>query len=186
MKITGWHFIGNDGCLGYGDYRKVVSGETLSVHHHDTHENPHPIELCRWGMHASERLIDAMWYDKGTLLSRVVVDGVVDWDDKKFVGVARQVLWQVDMKDYFMDVLDYAKWLTRAPIRNQEHHSALGWTEQLKKDPFRKSLGEKICYYTTEAIESYFLKSAFEQRRFLYRKTNARLERLALCSPNKF
>jgi len=47
-----WHFLPNNGKLGRGDGRKVIVGETLRV-------DGAPV-LCDHGLHASERIIDAI------------------------------------------------------------------------------------------------------------------------------
>ena len=64
--MKAWWFEPADGVLGYGDGRKPAQGETHRV-------ECEPV-MCEEGLHASERLIDALqhaesaviWRDSGT------------------------------------------------------------------------------------------------------------------------
>ena len=88
---TGWHFLKEDCCLGYGDGRKVVVGETLTV-------DCEPI-LCQSGLHASERIIDALYYARGPVCSLVEVGGNIVFGDDKFAGMTRKTLWMQDISE---------------------------------------------------------------------------------------
>ena len=84
-RVRAWHFLRDDGRLGYDDGRKAVVGETLSC-------DGKP-DLCEHGMHGSARLIDALRYAPGPVLCRVEISGHVIEDDEKLVGRHRKCLW---------------------------------------------------------------------------------------------
>lgn len=58
--MLGWYFAREDEKLGYGDGRKVAVGVTHTV--------DGPARLCINGLHASERVIDALQYAKSSIL----------------------------------------------------------------------------------------------------------------------
>ncbi len=58
-----------------------------------------PIALCRRGLHASVRLIDALTYAPGSTLSRVELSGEILTDNDKIVATDRRVLWTIDATD---------------------------------------------------------------------------------------
>lgn len=62
-KQTYYYFCGEDRKLRYDDNRPIVVGETLKV-------GCEPI-LCKQGLHASKRLIDALSYAPGSILCKV-------------------------------------------------------------------------------------------------------------------
>ncbi len=88
-KIIGvWHFVANNGKLGYGDGRAVAVGETLSV--------PPPSVLCKHGMHWSRRLIDALQYAPGNILTYCEVWGDIKEQEDKGVSTHRGVIAMID------------------------------------------------------------------------------------------
>lgn len=89
QPILAWHFLPDDGMTRYEPRTKVVVGEWLSV-------DPHRLELCAYGLHASERLIDALQYAPGALLCRVEVAGRVLRDDDKLCAERRRVIAWTD------------------------------------------------------------------------------------------
>ena len=62
IDMRGWHFTTEDEILGFDDGRKIIVGEKHTV-------EP-PIKLCKRGLHASERIIDALDYAPGPILLR--------------------------------------------------------------------------------------------------------------------
>lgn len=91
--------------LGYGDGRLVKVGESLS-----TADLTEPT-ICRYGMHASTKILDALFYLKGPILCRVTVSNEICKAERpyrsslpgyKFCGRERLVLW---MKQIPKDVL---------------------------------------------------------------------------------
>jgi hypothetical protein len=89
-RIKAWHFVGEDRRLRYGDGRKVRAGRVYS------YTGERPPELCKRGVHASERLLDALEYAPGAILCRVEVWGDVVRDGDKLVARHRKVLWTLD------------------------------------------------------------------------------------------
>ena len=83
-----WHFLPDDGKLDNGDGREVVVGETLRV-------EGTPV-LCQHGLHASERIIDALHYAPGALVCRIKLGGEIVEGDDKVVAQERTVLWMYD------------------------------------------------------------------------------------------
>jgi hypothetical protein len=86
--MKAWHFLNNGMYLGYNDGREIKVGRTLKV-------EP-PIHLCHKGLHASERIIDALKYAQKPLVSRVVLSGEIKAGEDKHVATARRVLWVLD------------------------------------------------------------------------------------------
>uniref|UniRef100_UPI000553CA73 DUF7666 domain-containing protein n=1 Tax=Asaia prunellae TaxID=610245 RepID=UPI000553CA73 len=85
-KILAWHFVGET----LRDGRAVpADGEIL------THVGP--VIPCRQGLHASERLIDALSYAPGHTLCRVECWGDVREDSgDKLAARNRRILWRID------------------------------------------------------------------------------------------
>jgi hypothetical protein len=80
-----WHFVGDtlrDGSPVPPD------GEWL------VHDGP--VECCRSGLHASERLIDALEYAPGATICRVECRGIEDRHNDKIAARERRILWRID------------------------------------------------------------------------------------------
>ena len=85
--IHGWHFIPADGKMAqYGNSRsaKITEGKTYSV-------KP-PVVLCGHGLHASERVMDALQYAHSSLLCRVVLSGQIAVGTDKMCATRRKVV----------------------------------------------------------------------------------------------
>ena len=83
---TYWHFArtdeNNKPYCGYGDGREIILGETLSV--------GGELELCHRGLHASERIFDALRYAPSyPSLMKVVPSGNIIYADDKIVARRR-------------------------------------------------------------------------------------------------
>lgn len=89
-EMLGWHFLRNDSRLGYDDGRLVTSGKTYTV------PKDRALELCRYGMHASRRIIDALRYAKGCIVCRVELSDAIIAGKDKAVAYSRRVLWMLD------------------------------------------------------------------------------------------
>jgi hypothetical protein len=57
------------------------------------------LELCASGLHASERLIDALEYAPGPILCRVQMGGTIKKESDKLVARQRTILWRIDSTD---------------------------------------------------------------------------------------
>lgn len=100
----GWHFLPKDMKLSYSDGRSVKVGQTLVM---KGSEKP---QCCHTGMHASEKPSQAATYNRGPVLSRVLVTGDIDVDSDKFAGRARTVIWAKELKEQDLkDILDTVK-----------------------------------------------------------------------------
>ncbi len=84
----GWHFVGDR----LRDGRPIpADGDVLR---HDG-----PVVICESGLHASERIIDALRFAPGNTICRVEMRDVVASQDDKFVARERVILWRVDGED---------------------------------------------------------------------------------------
>jgi hypothetical protein len=90
--IKAWHFTGTK----LRDGRPLpADGETL---HHTG-----PLEMCRSGLHASRKIMDALQYAPGATICRVECRGEVIEDEDKLVCTERTILWRVDGETLLRD-----------------------------------------------------------------------------------
>ena len=89
-KILAWHFLPYDRRMRYHDSMLVEPGYIYTAHG--------PLKMCRWGMHASVRAIDALGYAPGSIVCRVRVWGDIERCKDKLVARHREVLWMADAK----------------------------------------------------------------------------------------
>ena len=111
---TYWHFLHENRCLQYDDGRQVVVGETLRV-------EGSPV-LCKHGLHASARAIDALTNAPGPIACLVTLGGEIARGRDKSAAQERTVLWMVDatrfLREFACDVAEVA--LTRERERGRE------------------------------------------------------------------
>ena len=88
--MKGWHFLREDRRLGYEDGRVVKVGETITVPA-DT-----PLVLCKSGLHASSRIIDALKYAPGPVACQVEIVGEILEEDDKACAYERRCISMVD------------------------------------------------------------------------------------------
>ena len=86
-EIYTWHF--SDGNLANGDGREIVPGMALAC-------KPDEIELCRRGFHSSLRIIDALQYAPGNIISYCAVGGKIIYDADKLVSSQRRHIHVID------------------------------------------------------------------------------------------
>ena len=89
--MLAWHFTRTDCRLGFDDGRLVVPGETL------THDGD--LVLCKQGLHASRRIMDALRWAPGPYVWRVRLSGDRLNDSDKMVATERTALWGFDATD---------------------------------------------------------------------------------------
>lgn len=89
--ILAWHFLPTDQQLTHGDGRHVEVGQTTRL------SDPRPISLSHHGLHASERILDALRLAPGPVLSRVELYGEVQRHGDILVARERHVLWMQDI-----------------------------------------------------------------------------------------
>ena len=90
-----WHCTRIDKSLGYNDGRTVVAGETL------IHEGE--LVLCKRGLHASTRLLDALLYAPGAYVWRVELSGTIVHGSDKLVASKRKPIWGFDATTVLLD-----------------------------------------------------------------------------------
>ena len=86
--MLGWHFLAEDRRLRFGTKEVVEAGKTYTAEG--------PLVLCRNGVHASRRAIDALQYAPGPIVCRVRLHGEIQHDTDKSVARHRTVLWMAD------------------------------------------------------------------------------------------
>ena len=87
-RWLGWHFLPADRRLQYGDGRKIVKGRTLRV------SEDRPLVLCKYGLHASPTVHEAIEYAPGSILCRVELIGPrLDGNDKSVAYQRRVIAW---------------------------------------------------------------------------------------------
>jgi len=85
-KILAWHFIPDDRMLAHQTPPMAVEPGFIYG------EPEGDIKICRFGMHASRRVYDALYYGSSSTLCRVRIWGDVQEHDDKLVGRYREVL----------------------------------------------------------------------------------------------
>lgn len=88
MMIDAWHFVGDR----LRDGRPVPDDGAKLVHKGN-------LVLCIEGLHASHRVIDALYYAPGPICCRVQLSGTIIEDKDKFVASERTILWRIDATD---------------------------------------------------------------------------------------
>lgn len=84
--MKAWHWMRNDGSLGYGDTRVPKDGEVL--------KHIGKLELCHSGLHASRCPLDALWYAPACTIARVECGGDVIENVDKLACTERTILWR--------------------------------------------------------------------------------------------
>jgi len=87
-EVLAWHFVGD--ALRDG---RPVPADNVTLKHTGK------LELCASGLHASERLIDALEHASGPILCRVQMGGTIKKDSDKLVARQRTILWRIDSTD---------------------------------------------------------------------------------------
>ena len=86
--VLAWHFVG----ATLRDGRPIpADGETL--------KHRGKLVPCERGLHASDRLIDALQYAPGWTLCRVRMGGTIKRETDKLVARERTILWRIDATD---------------------------------------------------------------------------------------
>ena len=97
-----WHF-GNkkmrDGCSFPPDGKKLTHAGKLV--------------MCNSGLHASERIIDALRYAPGNMIFRVECGGEIEHDTDKLVCAERTILWRLDGEQVLRE---FARWCALSVI----------------------------------------------------------------------
>jgi hypothetical protein len=108
--MLAWHFLRDDQRLSYPPHTLVEVGQKMTV-------EP-PLELCRWGLHASKRALDALGYAPGIIACRVELSGEILEDDDKVCATERTVLSMIDATNILHE---FACWCAeQALLRERE------------------------------------------------------------------
>ena len=86
--MKAWHFVGDT--LRDGS---PIPADGKLLHHTGS------VAICRSGLHASERIIDALTYAPGNIICRVECGGIVDTQSDKLVCRERTILWRIDCEE---------------------------------------------------------------------------------------
>jgi hypothetical protein len=87
--MRAWHFLSADGMTRYAPRTKIEIGQRLSV-------DPERLYMCEYGLHASERIIDALQYAPGPILCRVELSGRILSGADKLCAEHRTVIAMAD------------------------------------------------------------------------------------------
>lgn len=91
-EVLAWHFVN----AAFRDGSAVpADGERL--------EHPGDITICVSGLHASERILDALKYAPGNTICRVACDDVAGRQDDKLVCRVRTIEWRLDGEELLRD-----------------------------------------------------------------------------------
>ncbi len=94
--MEAWHFVGPT----LRDGRPIPNDGKLLRHDGE-------LELCVSGLHASERLIDALRYAPGNTLCRVQLSGEILRDHDKLCAAERTIIWRIDADSILRE---FARW----------------------------------------------------------------------------
>lgn len=83
--VLAWHFVGST----LRDGRPVPPDGVPLIH-------TGPVQICRSGLHASVRVVDALKYAPNTTICRVQCAAPSATQDDKIVSTERTILWRVD------------------------------------------------------------------------------------------
>ena len=103
-----WHFLRDDGRLNYLPHTRVKQGMTLRAEG--------PLVICKNGMHASIRPIDALKYAPGSLVCRVTLEGEILANTDKVCARTRTVLW---MADATRTLYEFAVWCAERALQRE-------------------------------------------------------------------
>jgi hypothetical protein len=87
--MLAWHFLKADRKLAYSPHTPVFTGQMLTV-------DPDRLELCAYGLHASERALDALKYAPGPIVCRVQLGGRILTGEDKLCASERTVIAMAD------------------------------------------------------------------------------------------
>ena len=109
-----YHFSNLEGTLNYGDGRKIVVGQTLTVYG--------PVKLCSYGLHASPSVLDALKYAPGTRLWGVELGSDAIHDPDKSVSTSRTAVR--DYGDVLPLVVEFSQWCAARAARAAAAYAA--------------------------------------------------------------
>lgn len=97
--MLAWHFLREDGSTWRdSSYFPPLDG----VEKHNG-----PLEICRSGLHGSQRVLDALRYAPGPIVRRVELIGKVIKETDKVCATERRELWRLDATEVLRE---FARW----------------------------------------------------------------------------
>ena len=117
-KVLAWHFVRDDGTRVQDGVRETIG---------KTYRAVGPLRMCENGMHASERIIDALTYASGARLRRVECWGAIERVTDKLVCRYRKPLWEIDatMILHRFALAEAARELRKAKVTDKRCWAAL-------------------------------------------------------------
>ena len=98
-SVLAWHFAGDK----LRDGRPLpADGEWL--------EHDGPVVICESGLHASQRIIDALQYAPGATICRVRCQGDIARESDKIACRRRKIVWRIDGEELLRDFSRWAAW----------------------------------------------------------------------------
>jgi hypothetical protein len=87
-----WHFVGET----LRDGSPIpTDGELLSI--------DGDLAICKRGLHAAEKILDALTYAPGNTICRVSCSAIAERHNDKFVCAHRTILWRIDGEPILRD-----------------------------------------------------------------------------------
>ena len=121
--MLAWHYVKNDYCTNNGNV-KVYPGLVL------THDGP--MLMCRSGLHASIRALDALKYARGSIVCRVRCSRDIVMGTDKIMCRRRVVSWTLDAAN---TLHEFACHLAQKALRSSGVTSDRAWNAiRVKRD----------------------------------------------------
>ena len=160
MSVYGWWFAEADDqdrvFLPHGDNRQVIVEETLTV-------EPARVLPCVYGLHASARVIDALAYAPGSVLSFVRLDGTIVDAEDKWAASERTPLIMRDVSSvlhhFACDVAERA--LKQERLQGREPHPSSWAAIDAKRACLRNDI-DVFQLRTARSAAEYAARSAAE------------------------
>lgn len=145
--MKAWHFLRADRRLAYPPHTPVVVGQKITV-------DPDKLELCKYGLHASIRALDALGYAPGPIICRVNLGGRILTANDKVCASERTVIAMADATETLrafarscaLDVID--KWKAPAVVREYLETGNEGLRESAKSESWSAA---KSAMWSAEA-----------------------------------
>lgn len=139
-SMMAWHFVGKT----LRDGRDIPPDGVELVHDGD-------LLLCVCGLHASERLIDALSYAPGNILCRVKCGGRIQKSDDKLVCTRRTIEWRLDSEEV---LLAFADQLATMPHRLMSAHVSADRAAVIARNRARRGAPDMHNKASTEQNET--------------------------------
>ena len=104
--MLGWHFLQEDRKLRWGTKEKMRKGSVCKV--------KGPLTMCKWGLHASAKPLDALKYAPGPIVCRVELSGEIIKQEDKACATERKVL---EIADASTVLHEFACWCAERALK---------------------------------------------------------------------